>query len=150
MIHPGLPLSLFALLAPVTAGAWDDFADTQFAQVTIHQRVVIRVTSAPASAARVMAPQPIRWKEKKGPKCIAVADLGGALVSGDGAIDLALTGNRRIRAKLGGECRPMDFYSRFYLKPAADGRVCANRDVLSMRSGLSCEIKGFKTLVAQK
>ncbi len=148
MIHPGVTLSLFTVFAPALAGAWDDFGRVQFAQVTLHQRVVIRVTTT--APAPVSAPRPITWKEKKGPKCIAVADLGGAMVSGDGAIDLALTGNRRIRAHLGGECRPMDYYSRFYLKPAADGRVCANRDVLSMRSGLTCEIKAFRTLVPRK
>ncbi|MGR6329248.1 hypothetical protein ACU5AX_09295 [Sphingomonas sp. XXL09] len=147
MIHPAIPVSLLALAAPAVAAVGDDLGGLQLAQVTIHERIVIRVgPSAPPPRAVTVTPN--RWKEKKGPKCIAIADLGGALVSGAGMLDLALTGNRRIRAKLGDDCRPMDFYARFYLKPAADGQVCAGRDVLSMRSGLTCEIKAFRKLVA--
>jgi len=150
MIHPGLPLSLFALLAPVTAGAWDDFADMQFAQVTIHQRVVIRVTSAPASAARVMALQPIRWKEKKGPKCVAASTLASAAISSGGDVDLIVTDGRRLRAKLDDDCPSLNFYSGFYLKQAKDGKVCAGRDMLRTRSGGHCEISRFRTLVEKK
>lgn len=147
MIHPAVPLSLLALVAPAMSGVGDELAGIQLAQVSIHERIVIRMSQRMMPAAPAV---PVRWKEKKGPKCIAIADLGGAFISGPGMLDLALAGNRRIRARLDEDCRPMDFYSRFYLKPAADGQVCAGRDVLSMRSGLTCEIKAFRTLVAAR
>ena len=108
-----------------------------------------RRTRAPFAPPRLSVPQPMQWKEKKGPKCIAVADIGGALVSAPDAVDLLMAGGKRLRAHLDDDCGPMDFYNGFYLRPKADGKVCADRDVLRMRSGASCGIARFKTLVAR-
>ncbi|WP_230632381.1 hypothetical protein [Sphingomonas sp. Leaf37] len=152
MLHPAFPVSLLAIAAPAVASVGDALAQLdgmQWAQTTIHERVVIRVPrmSMSRSVGRVAIPAPIvRYKEKKGPKCVAVADLGGALITEAGAVDLVMAGGKRLRAKLDDDCGPMDFYSGFYLRPAADGKVCADRDVIRMRSGASCGISTFKTL----
>jgi hypothetical protein len=148
MVHPALPVSLFALAAPALAAAGDSVGrvgGVRWAQVSIHERIVIRVPRM-APAARVVVPAPVRYKEKKGPKCVAVAEMGGAQIVTPGAVDLVMTGGRRLRARLDRDCGPMDFYNGFYLRPAADGKVCADRDVIRMRSGASCVITTFKTL----
>jgi hypothetical protein len=129
---------LLASLAPAVA-AQD--TPVRFAQLTVRQRVVIRVPRMPVAPA-----VPIRWDEKKGPKCIAVAELAGALVSSGDAIDLVLRGGKRLRARLDDECRSLDFYSGFYLRPSADGQVCAKRDSFRVRSGRSCPVGRFRLL----
>jgi hypothetical protein len=145
MIHPAILVTLLALLAPTAAGRDDSSLDgVSFAQMTIRQRIIVRVP-----VARPALPKPIRWKEKKGPKCVAIGSMAGALVSEKSAVDLVMTGGKRIRAKLDGDCRPLDFYSGFYLKPSADGMACAGRDSIRVRSGASCGIDGFKNLVAR-
>lgn len=145
MIHPAIPVTILALLAPTAAGVGDvDVDGVSYAQLTIRERIVVRVP-----VARGAPPKPIRWKEKKGPKCVAIASMAGALVSEKAAVDLVLAGGRRIRAKLDSDCRPLDFYSGFYLKPSADGMACAGRDSIRVRSGASCQIDGFKSLVAR-
>ena len=148
MIHPALPILLLALAVPAAAASQGDLDHVQLAQLTIHERIVIRVPRMPGLSARRRTPVPdiTQWKEKKGPKCIATADLGGALVTQSGSVDLVLTGGRRVRAKFDGDCGPIDFYSGFYLRPAGDGQVCARRDVIRVRSGASCQIEAFKTL----
>lgn len=162
MLHPAIPAALLALAAPAVASVGDELAQlddvqlaqldgAQLAQLTIHERIIIRVPRM--AAARAAAPAavsvPTRWKERKGPKCVAAADMGGALIAERGAVDLVLTGGRRLRARLNDDCGPMDFYNGFYLRPAADGKVCADRDVIRMRSGASCGIATFRTLVAR-
>ncbi|WP_293873760.1 MULTISPECIES: hypothetical protein [unclassified Sphingomonas] len=152
MLHSAIPASLLALAAPALAAAGDSMAQLDgvaIAQVTVRERVIIRLPRmAPAqSMARAAVPAPVRYKEKKGPKCVDVADMGGAMIVEPGAVDLVMEGGKRLRARLDDDCGPMDFYSGFYLRPAADGRVCAKRDVIRMRSGASCEIATFRTLL---
>ena len=157
MPHPAFPVALIALAAPVLAApveSPDPLEGVQLAQLTVHERIIIRVprmgaARSAAATTRLSVPQPMQWKEKKGPKCIAVADIGGALVSAPDAVDLVLAGGKRLRAHLDDDCGPMDFYNGFYLRPKADGKVCADRDVLRMRSGASCGIAKFKPLVAR-
>ena len=157
MPHPAFPVALIALAAPVLAApveSPDPLEGVQLAQLTVHERIIIRVprmgaARSAAATTRLSVPQPMQWKEKKGPKCIAVADIGGALVSAPDAVDLVLAGGKRLRAHLDDDCGPMDFYNGFYLRPKADGKVCVDRDVLRMRSGASCGIAKFKTLVAR-
>jgi len=109
------------------------------AQLTVRQQVIIRV---PARPARV---EPMRWREKGGPKCIPAGALAGAQVSREG-VDLLLKGGARVRAKLQ-RCPPLDYYSGFYIRPGLDGLVCQDRDTIRVRSGGSCEIDVFKSLV---
>ena len=158
MLHSAIPASLLALAAPALAAAGDSpgpvgqLDGIEMAQVTIHERVIVRLPRmGPARAmARVSVPAPVKYKEKKGPKCVAVADMGGAMIVQPGSVDLVMEGGKRLRARLDDDCGPMDFYNGFYLRPAADGKVCANRDVIRMRSGASCGIATFKTLQAAR
>jgi hypothetical protein len=114
------------------------------AQLTIRQQVIIRV---PARIQPV--PEPQDFKEKDGPKCIPAADLAGAQISRRG-VDLLLRGGRRVRARLAGDCPPLDYYSGFYIRQGMDGQVCQKRDPIRVRSGGSCEIDRFRLLVPAK
>ncbi|NNM76633.1 hypothetical protein HJG53_06940 [Sphingomonas sp. ID1715] len=107
--------------------------------MTIRQQLIIRVPARPQPV------QPMQWREKGGPKCIPAGALAGAQISREG-VDLLLKGGARVRAKLD-RCPPLDYYSGFYIRPGLDGRVCQDRDTIRVRSGGSCEIDAFKTLV---
>jgi hypothetical protein len=146
MLSHAIPAVLIALAAPlaVAADPVQDLDGVEVAQLSIHQRIVIRVPRLALQPAPRAAP--IRWKEKHGPHCIAAASLAGALVSGPNAVDLVLTGGQRLRARLDGDCAPLDFYPGFYIKPAADGKICADRDVIRARSGAACQIDKFRIL----
>ena len=155
MPNPSLAaLMLFASAAaagaPMPAGR---LTGTEFAQVTIHERIIIRVPSRLRGTVtpmpQVNTPRPVEWAEKKGPKCIAADQLGGAIVAGD-SVDLVLRGGERVRALLDGDCSGLGYYGGFYLKPSADGQVCADRDSIRTRSGDHCRIKKFKRLVAKR
>lgn len=139
MPRPVLLLALAAVATPALAPAEDV---VRYAQLTVRERVIIRV---PRMGLRP-APAPVRWVEKKGPRCIPVNALAGAIVQGRDQVDIVLKGGKRVRAKLEDDCHGLNFYSGFYVKPSRDGMVCADRDVLRMRSGASCPIDGFKLL----
>jgi hypothetical protein len=131
-----LAVTIGTIVALLLAGGGEP---NVFAQLSIRQQVIIRVP------ARQPPPERIEWKEKNGPKCIPAAALGGALISRQG-VDLLLRGGKRVRAKLS-RCPPLDYYSGFYVRPGADGRVCEDRDTIRVRSGGSCEIDRFRSLV---
>jgi hypothetical protein len=121
----------------------------QWAQLTIEQRVIIRVPMAKAgrAPARVQPQAQTEWREKKGPRCVALRSIRqAAIVEADG-IDLILTDNHRYRAQLERGCRSTGFYSGFYVEPDEDGSLCSGRDELQARSGMSCGISSFKRLV---
>ena len=156
MIHPAIPLSLLALTAPAVAALQDSprqstpLDGTQWAQLSIHERIIIRVPRmtlppSPVAGRRPMA-TPLDWREHKGPKCVDVSDIAGAILSTPGSVDLMMDDGTRLRAKLDGECKPLDYYNGFYIKPATDGRICRDRDAIRMRSGATCDIDDFKTL----
>lgn len=136
----------------------DARAPLRLAQVTIEQRVIIRIPMrrpmpgrVADQSSRVLPPgPPTRWVEKKGPRCIAIEDVrGGAITSANG-VDLMLDNHKRLRALLGRQCRPEDLYSGFYIQPDEDGELCAGRDRVQARSGASCEIMAIKRLEPQK
>lgn len=155
MSHP--TTALLALLASATAATAPSPAGPSegnaLAQVQFRGQIIIRVPSAPMPAAAPIVGnalgKPLRFDEKKGPKCVAVGQLGGAMID-DGDLDLILKGGERVRAKLDGDCRGLGFYSGFYLKANADGQVCAGRDAIRTRSGDSCGIKRFHKLVVKR
>ena len=146
MPHPLFPAASLALAVPMLAAgdAGVDLAEGQVTTMTFHERIIVRIPK--------LGPPPpqFAWKEKRGPKCVVAADLAGALVPAPGIVDLVLAGNRRVRARLDGGCAPLDFYSGFYMKPAADGKICAGRDTIRARSGLSCPIESLHALKAVK
>jgi len=144
MIRSPFPVLLLAAAVPAAVPAAPSPAEGDpvvLAQLTIRQRVVIRVP-------RVAPAVPVAWKEGRGAKCVAAADMAGAVVHARDRIDLVLRGGRRVRARLDDECRGLDFYSGFYLRPDRDGMVCAGRDAIRSRSGARCEIARMRLLEA--
>jgi hypothetical protein len=103
--------------------------------------IILRVPVQP----RPLQPQ-FEWHEKKGPKCVPVAEIRRALLSGPEQVDLILANKRRIRAHLEEDCPALDFYGGFYLQ-LQDDRLCAGRDMIRSRMGGSCTIERFRMLV---
>ncbi len=154
---PNPSVAAFTLIASVAAAGTPapagQVTGIELAQVTISGRIIIRVPSKLRDNATPMQqltpPRPIEWAEKKGPKCIAADQLGGAIVAGD-YVDLVLRGGDRVRAQLDGDCSGLGYYGGFYVKPSPDGQICAGRDSIRTRSGDRCTIKKFKKLVAKR
>ena len=136
-----LALALAAAAAGAVAPAIDG---TEFAQLMIQQRVVIRV---PLAAEQMVPQAPVRWVEKKGPKCLALSGLGGFAVRAPQVVDLYMRGGQRVRTRLEKQCTGVDLGYGFYLKPTADGHVCSNRDAIHARTGGQCGIERFTNLV---
>jgi hypothetical protein len=147
------PALLLAMAAPLAAGAGapapDTLADgTQWAQLTIHERLIIRIPRMPpASRMAMRAPAPVEWRERRGPRCLTMTSLTGAAIGRDGEVDLIVEGSQRVRARLDSQCPTLDFYSGMYLKPTGDGKICARRDAIRTRSGGRCAIAQFRKLV---
>lgn len=146
-LRPALLLALAPLL--VAADDASPLAGVEFAQVTIRERILIRVRpQRPVvldSAGRVAKVEPV-WSERRAQKCVAAHDLAGAAVSRGGDVDLMMVDGNRLRAKLAKDCPAIDFYGGFTLKPNRDGRICGGRDVLRARSGASCPIARFRRI----
>lgn len=88
----------------------------------------------------------IEWMERAGPRCIPIANIRRALLSGPEHVDFVFARGGRIRAQFEEDCPALDFYGNFYLQPQ-DGRLCAGRDVVRSRLGESCTIDSFRQLV---
>lgn len=155
-IRPALLLAAAPLLVAADAGAsdpvtpdWTSLAGVQLAQVTIHERIMIRIRPKRPFAltrdGRIASVEPV-WSERRAQKCVAVRNLAGAAVSRGGDVDLMMNDGSRLRAKLAADCPALDFYTGFYLKPNVDGRICGGRDVLRARSGASCPIARFRRI----
>jgi hypothetical protein len=151
MSNPLIPVLILLALAPGASADQSSLDGVEVAQVTLHQRIIIRIPRLSRTPTPVeTTPRPQRWNEKKGPKCVPMGDIDGAVVSAPDSIDLMMEGDRRIRAKLDDRCPPMDFYSGFYMKPTPDGMICAERDAIRSRSGGACPIAAFKRLEARR
>lgn len=148
--HPRLsqpPQKGFALFHSVLLLLLAPEADpAQWAQLTIEQRVIIRVPMAARGRER-KAEKATEWKEKKGPKCVAIRSIRGASITSPHGVDLILADGRRYRAHLERGCRSVGFYAGFYVEPSRDGSLCSKRDELQSRNGMSCVIDSFKSLV---
>lgn len=131
----------------------------QLAQVTIEQRVIIRIpTIPPPGVARlqrgaITAPLPpdptqdVELKEVKGPKCVKLDSLRGALINSKTGVTLLTDKDDALRTHFTKSCRPADFYSGFYVQPTKDGSICAGRDMVHARNGTTCDIQKFTRLV---
>ena len=142
---------LMLLLAP--AAAQDEgvaaFAGVQYAQVIVERRIIIRVPTLVTR--RSAAPQSeIKWKEKKAERCLPMKTVVGAAIKRTDSVDLILSDQRRVRAKLDNDCRAADFYQGFYMEPTSDDLLCADRDMIHARNGAMCEIDSFRRLVVEK
>lgn len=134
------------LLLLVSPGA----EPVQWAQLTIEQRVIMRVPMArrPRAPAGKPPEQEEAWREKKGPRCIALRSIRTATIVVADGVDLILADRHRYRARLERGCRSAGFYSGFYIEPDDDGSLCSGRDMLQARSGMSCQIDSIRRLVA--
>jgi hypothetical protein len=147
---------LLLLAAPAAAPAQQarTLDGTQLAQLHIQQWVVIRIARAPAAppppppVARSV--EPPQWREKHADKCVKTEKLAAAQVSGEDTVDLLLVDGKRLRAKLEANCPAIEFYEGFYIKQQKDGKVCATRDALRLRSGGQCRIAEFRSLQPPK
>jgi hypothetical protein len=137
---PGTILNFLPLVLGLFA-AQPGIVEQSVTRLVIQDEVILRVPIQP----RPLLPQ-IVWQERKGPKCIATADIQRALLSGSEQVDLILAGRGRIRAELDEDCPALDFYGGFYLQ-SQDNRLCAGRDAIHSRMGGSCTIERFRQLV---
>ena len=144
MFDRTLPILTLTALTPllVSADEPDAFAlaGTQWAQVIIHERMVIRI---PRTDSNDNARPLYRAPPSENDSIVAAAMDGGD-------VDLSMVDGARLRAKLGDNCPTLKFYTGFYLKRTADGLICAGRDALRSRSGARCDIVRFHTLVARR
>lgn len=137
---PGTILNLLPLVLGLFA-AQPAVVEQSVTRLVIQDEVILRVPVQP----RPLLPQ-VEWQERKGPKCIATADIQRALLSGSEQVDFVLARRARIRAELDEDCPALDFYAGFYLQPE-DERLCAGRDAIHSRMGGSCTIQKFRLLV---
>jgi hypothetical protein len=124
---------------------------TDFEQVRIDQRVIIRLPSPAAVPAAVGAQRQsvakIKYKEQKIGKCLWVDKLGGSRPGPDRTLDLLTRDGILIRAYLGDGCLAREFYAGAYMERSHDGKICVNRDLLYARTGAKCEIDKFRLLI---
>ena len=149
MPNPLLPSLILMLTLPGAAlPRADEMDGMQLAQLTIRQRIVIRIPVPNGRAPSLPIPRPPRpaMEEHKGPRCVAIETLAGSGIARTDSVDLALIDGSLLRAKLGDNCPAPDFYAGVYVKPAPDGSLCAKRDVIRARSGRACAISSFKKL----
>lgn len=132
-------LSILSQLLALFGG--QPLATATVSRVVIRDEIVMRV---PVVGSRIA--WPVRWVEKRGPKCIRSGAVAAAALAEDRSIDFLMRDRRRIRAKMDSECPTLDFYGGFYLQPA-DDRICARRDEIRNRMGDSCRIERFRTVV---
>lgn len=112
-----------------------------FAQVTVRQRIIVRVPGRPVQQAA-----PVQWRESRGPRCVNARLVAGATLVGQNSVDLVMRDNSRVRARLDNGCGGLDFYQGFYVNGTEDGMICADRDAVRSRMGGQCEIDQFRAL----
>lgn len=132
-----------ALLPLAGSRAEPDEGSFEVAQLTIRRSIVVRVQTTIAEAG------PIKWREKKGPKCLPTATILGAGVVEPNSVDFILRGGQRVRARFASSCPALAFYSGFYVAPNPDGQMCAGRDTVRDRAGGECEVSKLRLLVAR-
>lgn len=133
-----------AALTLLVTGAQDSPPPLQATlQVTVHQRIIIRV---PRGEPRVQASTgAVRWREASGPRCIQAGQIAGAVPTAD-TVDLVMRDSRRFRARLGARCAGLDYYRGLYVDAHPDGQICAQRDAIRSRMGGQCAITQFRQL----
>ena len=157
---------LFAVaLTTLSYKAWADFSvapverpfmpllrlQTEFEQVRIDQRVIVRLPAPASVPANVGAQRQsvakIKYKEQKIGKCLWVDKLGGSRPGPDRTLDLLTRDGILIRAYLGDGCLAREFYAGAYMERSYDGKICVKRDLLYARTGAKCEVDKFRLLI---
>lgn len=137
---PAVFLSILPVLVGLIA-VQPGAVEQSVTRLVVQDEVILRVPVQP----RAYDP-PIRWVERKGPRCIPAFAIRRAMMSGRDQVDFVLSNRARVRAELDEDCPALDFYGGFYLQPE-DDRLCAGRDEIHSRMGGSCTIEHFKKLV---
>ena len=89
---------------------------------------------------------PLRWEEKDNKRCVDVRAVASASLISPDALDFTLKNGERWRLRFRDSCPAIGFYRGFYLRPNEDGKICAKRDTIHLRSGGECEIRNFRRL----
>ena len=129
-----LPL-LFGLM-----GAGPGVISQSVTRLMVQVEMIMRVPLQPRPLFRE-----IEWVEHKGPKCVPLGAIRGALLSQRSQVDFILANHVRVRAQLDEDCPALDFYGGVYIQPR-DERLCAKRDAVTSRIGGSCTIERFRQL----
>lgn len=137
---PGTFWGLLPLLIGLV-GAQPATVGQSVTRLIIQDEVILRVPVEP----HPLLPD-VEWIEKKGPKCVPIAAIRRAMLSGSEQVDFVLINRERVRAQFDEDCPALDFYGGFYLQPE-DERLCVHRDAIHSRIGSSCTIERFKQLV---
>lgn len=124
-------------------------------QVSIQQRITIRVSpqSAPMPLNPLMFDNEIgsgrgpRFIERKMGDCLPIAAIAGVQAIDNSRLLLILNDRRMITAKLAKGCQGREFYSGFIVARNADAQICVGRDRLQSRSGMGCQVTGFRQLI---
>lgn len=144
-----MPLSRPALLTSALAlslcGGVAAVAQTS-GTLIMRSRTVVRV--APPS--RPVPDTELKWDESKANKCQPLGDIAAAVATGERHMDLLMRNRTRIRARFKRGCRGDDFYAGFYVEPSQDGMLCANRDSVRARTGMTCRIDRFRRLTLDR
>jgi hypothetical protein len=139
-------MNFFAFVSALAAlfSAADAAPPQVVRRLVLQDTLIIKVPVRPAAA----LPR-FEWDERKGPKCLATDAIAGAQLAGPSAIDFVMADRSRVRAVMDDDCPALDFYGGFYVEPT-DDRLCAKRDEIRSRVGASCQIRRFRSLVAQR
>jgi hypothetical protein len=137
--------SVALLLAAGSVPAREAGSTMIVTQMMIRRSAIVRIPTR--SVAAPPAGQTM-WRERKGPKCVPMERIGAAAVVAEDSVDLLLRGGERVRAQFEDDCPDLDYYGGFYVRPGADGLVCADRDSVRVRSGGECRIERFRALKA--
>jgi hypothetical protein len=124
-------------------------------QVSIEQRVTIRITPRPAPPPMAAAffdqdsaaPGRPRFVERKAGKCVPIGAIGGVQPVSGTKILLIMRDDRLFTAELEKGCKARDYYSGFLVAKNSDGMICTGRDELRSRSGTTCQVSGFRQIV---
>lgn len=123
-------------------------------QVRIRQRVIVRISPAPArERTQALADLPRRpvqrgFEEVEHGECVAVNDIVGVQPAPDNRLLFFTEGRQVLAATLERSCLARAFYAGFYVERSDDGQLCVARDLLQSRAGASCEVAEFHRLVA--
>src|SRR3546814_20226296 len=95
LVFPAALLLGLAAQAGAPAGPRGGIA---WQQVTIHERIVVRVPRMPIPPVRqpIAAIQPLRWVEKDAPKCVPVHPLAAATATEPDRVVLLVRGGTRL------------------------------------------------------
>lgn len=134
---------------------FDPLAQDTAEQVSIQQRVTIRVSprAAPMPMDAMLFDSSMdesrspRFAERKIGNCLSLEAIAGVQAIDNSRLLLILRDRRMVTVRLEKGCQGREFYSGFIVARNADAQICVGRDRLQSRSGMGCQVTGFRQLV---